>query len=397
MNVVLVNQFFPPAAAPTGILLGDLAAELVRRGHGASVIASASGYGAGLGAPVPEGVQLIRVGPEARHRDGPASKFADYLSFARGAWRELSRRPRPDVLLGMTTPPFIGLLGAHLRKRRGVPFVLWCMDLYPEALAAHGWLRPWNPMTPVLKALAREERRRAFAVVALGPDMAERLAASGARRVETIPVWSALEISPAREAEARALRRARGWGDDEIILLYSGNMGRAHRAEEFAALAERLRGRPPRCRFVFSGDGPQRREWERKWGGLFEFMPAVAGESCAAHLLAADVHLVSQQPAWTGIVVPSKFPAACALGKPVVFAGPPDSAVGRWLAEADAGWILPPGDAAACGNAARDVPEAGLRAPKGANARRLFQERFTPAANCGKIADLIEQAAKERT
>ena len=58
---------------------------------------------------------------------------------------------------------------------------------------------------------------------------------------------------------------------------------------------------------------------------------------------------------------------------------------------------MPPGDAAACGNAASDVPEAGLRAPKGANALRLFQERFTPAVNCGKVADLIEQAAKERT
>ena len=397
MNVVLVNQFFPPAAAPTGILLGDVAAELARRGHGVSVVASASGYGAGLGAPVPEGVQLIRVGPEARHRNGPASKFADYLAFVRGAWRELARRARPDALLCMTTPPFVGLLGAHGRKRNGVPYVLWCMDLYPEALAAHGWLRPWNPLAPVLKALAREERRRASAVVALGPDMAELLAAAGARRVETIPVWSRLDVSPAREDEARALRRARGWGADEIVLLYSGNMGRAHRAEEFAALAERLRGRSPRCRFVFAGGGPSRAEWERRWGGLFEFMPAVAGDSCAAHLLAADVHLVSQQPDWTGVVVPSKFPAACALGKPVVFAGPPDSAVGRWLAEAGAGWLLPPGAGGGGEQVVREISRADLRAAKGAQARSLFLQRFTPAANCGRVADLTEQAAKERT
>ena len=235
MNVVLVNQFFPPAQAPTGILLGDLAAELVRRGHGVAVIASAMGYGAVRDAPVPPGVHVVRIGQESRHRNGPASKFADYLAFLRGARRELARRARPDALLCMTTPPFVGLLGAHERKRNGVPFVLWCMDLYPEALAAHGWLRPWNPLAPMLKALAREERSRASAVVALGPDMAERLAASGARRVETIPVWSRLEASPAREAEARALRRARGWGADEIVLLYSGNMGRAHGAEEFAA------------------------------------------------------------------------------------------------------------------------------------------------------------------
>ncbi len=396
MNVVLVNQFFPPAEAPTGILLGDVAAELARRGHRVTVVASAAAYGAGAEAPVPAGVQAVRVGPETRHRDGPAAKFADYLSFVRGAWKELSRRERPDAVLCLTTPPFIGLLGAHLRKRRGVPFVLWCMDLYPEALSAHGWLRPWNPLKPLLAALAREERRRASAVIALGPDMAERLAASGARRVETVPVWSGLAVSPSRETEARALRRARGWADDDVVLLYSGNMGRAHRADDFAALAESLRGRSPRCRFVFSGGGPLRSEWERKWSGLFEFMPAVAGDACVAHLLAADVHLVSQQPAWTGVVVPSKFPAACALGKPVVFAGPPQSAVGRWLAEADAGWLLAPGAAAASEQVAREVLRADVRAAKGAQAARLFRQRFAPAENCGKIANLIEHVAEER-
>lgn len=397
MNFVLVNQFFPPAAAPTGILLGDLAAELVRRRHDVTVIASAGSYGAEAGAPAPEGVRVVRVGPKARHRSGPTSKLGDYLSFARGAWRELARMPRPDAVVCMTTPPFVGLLGAHLRKRRGVPFVLWGMDLYPEALAAHGWLRPWNPLKPLLAAIAREERRRAFAVVALGPDMAELLAASGARRVETIPVWSGFADSPAREAEARALRRARGWADDEIVLLYSGNMGRAHRAEEFAALADRLRARPLRCRFVFSGSGPQRSEWKRKWGDFFEFMPAVPVDSCAAHLLAADVHLVSQQPEWMGVVVPSKFQAACALGRPTIFAGPPASAVGRWLAETDAGWILPPGNIAGVETAATEIIDAQLRARKGFQARQLFEQSFTRARNCAKVAALIERSAKERT
>ena len=401
MNAVLVNQFYPPAQAPTGRLLADLAAELVRRGHAVTVLASAAGYGAesdpALGGAAPAGAQVVRIGRRDVHGHGAAGKLRDYAAFYRGAWRELARRPRPDAIVCMTTPPFVGLLGAHLRKRKDVPFVLWCMDLYPEALAAYGWLRPWNPLKPLLKALAREERSRAFAVVALGPDMAEILTASGARRVETVPVWSGLEGSPAREADARTLRRARGWSDDEIVLLYSGNMGRAHRAEEFAALAGRLRGRAPRVRFVFAGGGPQRAEWERRWSGLFEFMPAASGDSCAAHLLAADVHLVSQQPEWTGVVVPSKFQAACALGRPVVFAGSPKSAVGRWLAAADAGWILPPGDAAALEASARDLPDSRLRASKGANALRFFRQRSAPAENCGRISDLIEQAAEART
>ena len=294
----------------------------------------------------------------------------------------------------MTTPPLVGLLGAHLKKRRNIPYLLWCMDLYPEALIAHGFSRPWNPCLPLLWLLARTERARAAAVVALGPDMAARLADTGAVRVEEIPVWSSLVVTPALEAAAQELRRQRGWGADEIVLLYSGNMGRAHRATEFATLAEQLRGSTPRVRFAFSGGGPLRPEWERQWGGLFEFMPPVPEELCAAHLLAADVHLVSQQPEWTGVVVPSKFQAACALGRPVIFAGPPQSAVGAWLVQADAGWLLPPGDAAAIAAVSSGIRDGASRAGKGARAQALFQRRFTKAANCAKLLALVETLAK---
>lgn len=398
MKAVLINQFYPPAQAPTGLLLADLAAELVRRGHDVTVITSAAGYGAAAGLGAASGVRVVHAGPVRRHRDGVMAKLGDYISFFRGAARELSRLPaRPDVVVCMTTPPFIGRLGAQLRKRQGVPFVLWCMDLYPEAMAANGYFRPWNPLAGVLRRLARGERGRATGVIALGPDMAARLADSGAARIVEIPVWSGLASTPALQAEARALRRARGWAADEVVLLYSGNMGRAHRAEEFAALAERLRGSTPRGRFVFSGGGPQRAVWERRWGGLFEFMPPVSGEACAAHLLSADVHLVSQQPEWAGVVVPSKFQAACALGRPVVFAGPPESAVGAWARDADAGWVVPPGNAAALETAAQGVLDERVRSEKGARAFQLFEQRFTPAGNCGRMADEVELAARDRT
>lgn len=394
MNIVLVNQFFPPAQAPTGLLLADLAAEMAHRGHVVTVLASAAGYGA-AGRESPANVRVVRLGPELAHRSGLGAKLGDYLSFYRQAWRHLYHLPLPpDALVFMTTPPFIGLLGAHLKKRRNIPYLLWCMDLYPEALVAHGLFRPWNPVLPLLRRLARTERGRAAAVVALGPDMAALLSRSGTERIEEIPVWNSLAATPALETEARKLRQDRGWGADEIVLLYSGNMGRAHRTEEFAALAERLRGGIPRVRFVFSGGGPLRAEWERRWGRLFEFMPPVPEEACAAHLLAADVHLVSQQPAWTGVVVPSKFQAACALARPVIFAGPPQSAVGTWLAAADTGWLLPPGDAFAIGIVAAEIREAAVRAGKGGRAHALFRQQFTKAANCGRLAALVETLAR---
>jgi glycosyltransferase involved in cell wall biosynthesis len=244
--------------------------------------------------------------------------------------------------------------------------------------------------------MARLERSQASGVIALGPDMAARLSASGAKHVAEIPVWSSFEATAEAQAAARDLRRARGWAEGEVILLYSGNMGRAHDAGGFAELAERLRGASPRCRFIFAGLGPRRTEWERIGGGRFEFMPPVPEHACAAHLLAADVHLVSQRAEWTGLVVPSKFQAACSLGRPVVFSGPPESAVGTWLAGSDAGWVLPEGDSVAQAIAAAGLPDARVRAEKAANAFRLFEQRFTKAGNCASVVHRIEQALQDR-
>lgn len=398
MRFVLLNQFFPPAQAPTGRLLGDLAGMLAARGHAVVVITSAAGYGAEDGTadrPLP-GVQVIRTGCPARHGHNLGGKFGDYLAFFRGAWRELRRLEKPDALVCMTTPPFLGLFGAHLRKTCGPPYLLWCMDLYPEALVAHGVLNAWNPLAVLLRRLARTERGRAAAVIALGPDMADRLRDSGAGRIVEVPVWSGLQPLPAQSNRLREYRRACGWADEDLVCLYSGNMGRAHCAADFAALAESLRGRQPRCRFVFAGAGPARSDWERRWGGLFEFRPPAAEEICAVHLQAADVHLVSQRPEWTGVVVPSKFQAACALGRPVVYAGAPQSAVGNWLQRADCGWLLAPGDRGAIESAARDLLDPRQREEKGRRAFRLYEEMFTPDRNCGKVANLAEEVAQAK-
>lgn len=392
MNVVLINQFFPPAQAPTGVLLADVAVELVRRGHAVTVIASSADYGAPGAAAAPE-VPVLRIGARERHRSGMAAKVKDYFYFYRGVGRALAQlENRPDVVVCLTTPPFIGLAALRLWRQRGIPYVLWCMDLYPEALVAHQLFRRGNPLLACLQSVARRERRSAARVIALGPDMARRLTESGAERVVEIAPWSR-PAAPSTAVAARELRRQRGWGDEDVVMLYSGNMGRAHRADEFAALAQRLQGQTPRCRFVFAGDGPRRAQWERQWKDWFEFIPGVAAKERDAHLLAADIHLISQQPAWKGVVVPSKFPAACAVGRPVLFAGPPDSAVGTWLAQADAGWLLPPGDPEAVESIASELGQRPIRERKGQRAFEQYTRLFTPEQNWNKMIAVITEAA----
>src|SRR5262245_48926010 len=63
MRIALLNQFYPPDAAPTGVYLHDLGCELVRRGHQVVAIASRATYD---GTALPpqaqlDGVEVIRL------------------------------------------------------------------------------------------------------------------------------------------------------------------------------------------------------------------------------------------------------------------------------------------------------------------------------------------------
>ncbi len=362
MDVALMNQFVPPSHAPTGILLGDLADVLRERGHSVTMVGSKNRYGRALGL---------------------FGKLREYIAFYLGARRTLlTMVPPPNVVVSMTTPPFIGLIAARLKKKKGIPFILWCMDLYPEALSASGLLKEKGFCYRLLTRLTRSERTEATCIVTLGPDMTDRVRSSVPQaQVEEIPVWSRLCKPPEAEQAARELRLKRGWAEDEIVCLYSGNIGRAHRVDEFVKLAKRLRDSTPRVRMVFCGGGPQKESWKQQGGDLFQWLEPVEEEELVAHLLLADIHLISQQPEWGGVVVPSKYQAACALERPVLFSGSPESSVGQWIRESKVGWVLPPEDPQALERVASEILKPSLEG---------FL-RFDRETLLGRLAEKVEQ------
>jgi len=397
MKVVLVNQFYPPASAPTGRLLQVLASGLAKRGHHVSVVTSAFAY-QGVQSVVPdvaheENVKIFRLGRAGVHARGLIGKAGDYLSFYVRARRILKMMaPSTDAFLFMTTPPLIGLIGKSISKYTGKRYGLWIMDLYPHALAASGLIKASGFLGKMINRFFKAERRAAAAIISLGPDMTDLIKAEGVPIVHEVPVWSDLQTSPDVVQQSANLRKARGWADHELVLMYSGNMGRAHDMQSFAALAKLLRSTGTKAKVVACGEGPRKKEWQAIHGTVVDFLPAQAVD-VAAHLLSADVHLVSQLPAWKGVVVPSKFQAACQLGRPVIYSGPADSAVGRWVSAYTAGWIMDPADPLAVSKIAREIVDPEERRKRGENAARLARQLFDREKNVASIISILERMA----
>ena len=111
MKILLLNQFFWPDSSATSQLLTDLARSLAAEGHDVTAISSgAGGYAltdTPAGAPAVRSLR-VKAMPFGRATIGRLLSYASF--YVTAAWRELSL-PRQDVVLTLTTPPLLPLLG----------------------------------------------------------------------------------------------------------------------------------------------------------------------------------------------------------------------------------------------------------------------------------------------
>jgi glycosyltransferase involved in cell wall biosynthesis len=194
------------------------------------------------------------------------------------------------------------------------------------------------------------------------------------------------------------VRAERGWPADDAVFLYSGNLGRGHTLDEFLEAARVLGARGPRWAFCGGGEraGEVAAFRRRQPEARVQSFPYVAPPQLAATLAAGDVHLVSLRGAWQGLIVPSKVQAAFSAGRPVLMVGGGDNEAAQWIAESGGGWRVGEGDVDGLLAAVEQARDAAERARRGQAALRYARERFDPARNCARVADLLESAAAGR-
>ncbi|KAF0242045.1 MAG: group 1 glycosyl [Planctomycetota bacterium] len=398
MRFLLLNQFYPPDAAPTGQFLHDVACALALRGHAVRVLCSRRSYDGGRRFPAHEsldGVDIVRLPAPSYGRGSFIGKLTDYAGFTTAlALAVLSDRPRPDLVLALTTPPLLGLAARGVAAVRGCRHAHWVMDVYPDVMAAHGMITAGGVAERALAVIARAELRGSALTLALGPVIARRVEAHASGPVAWVPLWGDAGITPWPDGRPVPLRAERGW-DGDLVLMYSGNMGLGHRFREFLEAARRLgRGGP---RWAFCGGGKRRAEVEAFARGhgeaRVELHPYVARERLGEALAAGDVHLATLDAAWQGLMVPSKIQGIFAAGRPVIFVGGGENELAGWIREAGAGWVVAENDVEGLLAAIAQARDAGERARRGAAARRFAESHFDAATNVARIVRMLEEAA----
>lgn len=384
-KVVFVNRYFFPDHSATSQMLSDLAFGLATQGLCVHILCSRQLYEnpkAGL-APLESvrGVTVHRVWTTRFGRGHLAGRALDYLSFYLSSTVRLAFLVhRNDTLVAQTDPPLISIAAAIVAALKRAHLVNWLHDIFPEVATLLGANPLPAPLDRLLRRLRDLSLRAARINVVLGSRMAELMSEHvPPSQLCVIENWAAAEAA-GRDGVQSELRSRLGLGG-KFVVMYSGNLGRAH---EFATLLEAaaMSAADPDIVFLMIGAGAGMAALERavraRGLGNFCFLPLQPRAALADTLAAADLHWLSLKPALEGLIVPSKLYGILAAGRPVLFIGDPCGEVPRVIGPAGAGVSVAIGDAASLARHLADLKaDRGRLEHMGERALRLYRERYT--------------------
>ncbi len=403
-SVVFINRVYPPAKGASGRVLRDVAREMAKAGWAVTVLTT----GPEKGSEKDGGIIVHKVKSPENVRGILAYMIVWYRLF-----RAALKLPRRDLVITLTDPPMLIVIGRLYARAKKTSHMHWCHDLYPDLFPVIGSKFP-DFMLKTMRKVTRRSMNRSGKVIVVGRCMARHLAHTGVEtsRISMIPNWSDAEIMDKnrrpRQSDVRLKDNVCLTRPPETLLrddsprfriLYSGNIGRAHPMGAILDAAEEL-SIYPEIEFVFVGEGPNHEKLaqERARRGLenIKLMPFQPLSLLKELMESGDIHLVSMRNNASGLLVPCKFYSALSAGRPTILIGPAESEVGRVIKDYACGAIVPPGDGKTLAQAIlyfRLDPNAWYDAQQGAQKAGLA---FSPDKAIRSLIKEAESVARNR-
>jgi len=405
VRITIVNLFYPPDVAASGTFVASLAEHRASLGDAVTVVCGTGAYvgsvapGTDPGPTPTDRVRLLRIWTPGLGKASQGRRLADYVAFLVGATLRMLFMPRQDVVIAMTSPPFAQIAAvAHRLVHPRTRIVFWCHDVYPDAAEEYGAIRRGGLASRALRSAQRWLMTRTDHVVALDEAMLRRVRTGYVRgrrpTGSVIPNWETLELFPAEAAE----ERWSGYGAPELagrdVVLYLGNLGYGHPVETIVDAAQDLAADRD-VSFLFVGGGVRYPELagEVARRGLDDvvmrdYVPKVATPSVLAGALAV---LISLDDGSLGIMSPCKLHGGLAMGRPVIYVGPPGTNVDEAIAAYGCGSSLRQGDAVGLAAAIRLLRhDPQLREEQARNARKAFEEAYCDARTLPQFDALLD-------
>ena len=408
MKILAVTMYYWPEP----FRITDICEELVRRGHEVDVLTSVpnipdgefyEGYGwFRHGEKQRNGVNIERVDVIRRGRGSAVRLALNCASYAFNALFHLPHLARKgyDAIFVFNNSPVSTIYPAKVLSRHTkIPYSVFVLDIWPESmyflLGLPESVEKPGLLRRISYSVSRSLYKGAASLLISSPGMREKLRAMGLdNTIEYFPNY-AEPAKPLPEGAADITRASLGIGEDETVIGFAGNIGKAQGLENVVAAAQMLKDVD--IKYLIAGDGselPRIKQLVAQSGleDKFIFTGWVDGALLPAYISLCDAALASLADGEVlNLVLPAKVQTYMSAGLPVIAFMNGEGA--KVVAEAGCGFAAAAQDPASLADAISRVSQTSREELRkmGERGKNYCAEHFDRA----KVIDDLERYLRE--
>ena len=387
-KILLFSQFFYPDKTGTGKILAELFLGLDKDKFSINVISGRKIYNDSEGKILSQfelvnSIKIYRTFKWELDKNKFFGRIYNYIMFFICACYKcfkLKLQLDKDIIISVSNPPIMPLLGAVLKNKRN-KFIYIVHDLYPDIAIALKVVNKDSLLAKIMLYINKFVFSKADKIVVLGRDMENYINTNykvSSSKLIVISNWSNYK-------NINTNKRS----DSLFKVLYTGNIGRFHNLE---IAVDAIKGKND-IEMKFVGEGALKNSLEQQAENFdnIKFSSYLDDEKYYKELDSADVLLVSLEKNLSGMAVPSKLYTYLSTGKPILCISDSNTEMAMIIKEYNCGFVINHNDIESFNNYLNLLKKSTeLRNEMGKNGYKAYVENYKKEDIIKKYEDLFE-------
>lgn len=362
MNILLINNYFPPEIGAASHLYYYLAKEFIKRGHDVTVLTGIPRYNVDKSvynvyftklkkdkyiSEIIEGIKVIRVKLPFVERNQLFRRGVEHFEIALKLFKySKSLLKNIDVTLVYSPPLTLYWTAKKIREFTSAPYILNVQDLFPQYAIDLGVLKN-KFLISFFKNLEKKAYSSADLITVHSENNKKYVDDKTVQRKKTIVIENWIDnnlITPGSKNNEFSVENQL---TDKFVVSFAGTLGFSQDIEIIIKTANELKNYNEIV-FVIVGDGVKKSEAQM----LIEkynlknivMLPTVSKEKYPLVLHSSDTSLATLHRNVKTPTIPSKILSIMSAGIPVIASMNLNGDAPKLIENANAGYVVPAGD-----------------------------------------------------
>ena len=322
------------------------------------------------------------------------------LCWIAQGWKGM-RAKDVDCIYLASTPPIQGLLGAFIKKFRGIPFVYNLQDIFPDSLYNNGLANKGGILWKIGRMIENFTYKHADKIIVISEDFKKNIMAKGVPEEKIVVVYNWVDQNAVVNVERENNKLFDKYSLDrsKFYIEYSGNIGLSQNMDMLLEVMEDLQDNYPDINLVLVGEGAYKAQVEKivvdKKLNNVVMLPFQPYEDISYVFSLGDAGLVISKPGTGAASVPSKTWSIMSASRPVL-ANFDENELKDILAGNECGIFTKAGDKEAFKQSVITLYESReLCKQYGENGRQFVMDNLTREVGTQKYVDVIKSVVAE--